>query len=245
MRLVRSRNLLIASIIPALWLGWYWLRPSLPPRPMSIDIDSCTVSRVIDGDTLDADCAGKITRVRMIGVDTPEVVDPRKTVQCFGQEASAFSKKQLSGQKVKLEADSTQDDKDVYGRLLRYIRLPDGRLFNLQLIEDGYAFEYTYRIPYRYQAQFKEAEQQARIKKIGLWADSACAGQHGSIAPVVTAASSTSSGQDNDRAMAIKKSRSNICHQPGSASYEQTKVFTPYTSINDCLKSGGRMPKNK
>jgi len=118
--------------------------------------------------------SGKEMAVRLIGMDTPETVDPRKPVQCFGREASAKAKELIEGKDVILDSDPTQGDKDKYGRLLRYVHLEDGTFFNQKLIEEGYAFEYTYDIPYKYQTEFKEAQKQAEVNKKGLWADGAC-----------------------------------------------------------------------
>ncbi len=136
------------------------------------------VVEVIDGDTLDVDLSGKVVRLRLIGIDTPETKDPRKPIECFGQEASARAYELLNSQAVELEADPSQDDQDQYGRLLRYVWLPDGRLFNEEMIAQGYAFEYTYRVPYKYQAEFKAAEQAAREAQHGLWSAMSCNGQH-------------------------------------------------------------------
>jgi micrococcal nuclease len=138
--------------------------------------ERATVTRVIDGDTIDVRLNNQVVRIRLIGIDTPETVDPRTAVQCFGKEASNYATELLSGQTVGLEADSSQGDKDTYGRLLRYIWLTDGRLFNLQTIAAGYAHEYTYRLPYKYQAQFKDAERHAREAAIGLWSPDTCGG---------------------------------------------------------------------
>lgn len=136
--------------------------------------DVYKVVKVVDGDTLDVDIAGKTTRLRLIGIDTPEVVDPRKPVQCFGREASAKAKELLSGQSVRLESDPTQGELDKYGRTLRYVFLSDGRSFNKLMIEEGYAHEYTYNTPYKYQIEFKKAQKTAEANKKGLWADNAC-----------------------------------------------------------------------
>lgn len=134
------------------------------------------VTRVIDGDTIDVSINGKTERIRLIGVNTPETVDPRTGVQCFGKEASNKAKEILSNKSVRLEADPTQGDRDTYNRLLRYVIMESGINFNLQMIQEGYAFEYTYRIPYKYQNDFKAAERNARDNKIGLWADNTCQG---------------------------------------------------------------------
>lgn len=137
-------------------------------------VSSYEVLRVVDGDTIDIALLGK-TRVRLIGINTPEVVDPRRPVQCFGKEASIKAKELLLGKSVSLEFDPSQDKYDKYGRLLAYVYLPDGTFFNEQMIRDGYAYEYTYRLPYKYQEEFKRAQREAEYGKLGLWADGVCA----------------------------------------------------------------------
>lgn len=138
--------------------------------------DTYTVAKVVDGDTLDIVMTGKAVRVRLIGLDTPEIVDPRKPVQCFAREASGKAKQTLNGQSVRIETDPSQDTYDTYGRLLAYVYLSDGILFNKYMVAEGYGHEYTYRLPYKYQADFKAAEKSARENKKGLWADDMCAG---------------------------------------------------------------------
>jgi micrococcal nuclease len=134
------------------------------------------VVKVIDGDTLDVDINGVVERLRLIGIDTPETVDPRKEVQCYGREASNKAKELLLGKSVMLEADETQGERDKYRRLLRYVILPSGINFNLQLITEGYAYEYTYNEPYKYQKEFREAQAIARENGIGLWNTNTCSG---------------------------------------------------------------------
>jgi micrococcal nuclease len=133
-----------------------------------------TVTRVIDGDTIDVSLNGTIQRIRTIGMDTPEVVDPRKPVQCFGKESSSKASELLLNKKVRLESDPTQGDKDIYARLLRYVYREDGLFFNKAMIEEGYAHEYTYAIPYKFQSDFKAVQQTAKEKQLGLWSPTAC-----------------------------------------------------------------------
>lgn len=135
-----------------------------------------TVVKVVDGDTIDVMINGNTERLRLIGIDTPETVDPRKPVQCFGIEASNKAKSLLAGTRVALEQDASQDERDAYGRLLVYVFLQDGTNFNHYMIAEGYAHEYTYRIPYKYQAEFKAAEAKARNSDKGLWSPAACNG---------------------------------------------------------------------
>ena len=134
------------------------------------------VIKVIDGDTIVIEIENKHETVRLIGIDAPETVDPRKTIQCFGKEASNKAKEMLNNKSVFLEADSTQGERDKYQRLLRYVFLQDRTNFNKLMIEQGYAHEYTYKSnPYKYQKGFKKAEKEARENKKGLWAENACA----------------------------------------------------------------------
>lgn len=132
------------------------------------------VASVVDGDTIDVYINGTKERLRLIGLNTPETKDPRKPVECFGKEASAKATQLLLGQEVTLEADPTQGERDKYGRLLRYVHRKEGLHFNKWMIENGYAYEYTYNTPYKYQSEFKTAQRNAQNNKLGLWADGVC-----------------------------------------------------------------------
>ncbi|TAK05196.1 nuclease [Patescibacteria group bacterium] len=136
-----------------------------------------TVSKVVDGDTIDVIASGEEVRIRLLGINTPESVDPRRPVECFGKEASAFAKGLLLGKTVRLEADPTQDDRDRYGRLLRHVFLEDGTHVNLRLVAEGYAHEYTYERAGRYQEILRDAERAARLSEKGLWNPDTCAGR--------------------------------------------------------------------
>lgn len=133
-----------------------------------------SVTKVVDGDTLAVDMGGKIETIRLIGINTPETVDPRKTVECFGIEASEKAKALLSGQHVRIEMDPTQGERDKYNRLLAYVYLDNGKSFNKYMIEEGYAYEYTYNNPYKYQDDYKTAEINAQINNKGLWVEGVC-----------------------------------------------------------------------
>lgn len=127
-----------------------------------------TVIEVFDGDTISVDIAGHQETVRFIGVDTPETHDPRKPVQCYGETAAAFTAKLLSGQKVRLEADARDSNRDKYNRLLRYVYLADGTLVNAELIRQGFGFAYTV-FDYTKIDDFRNLEQTARREYKGLW----------------------------------------------------------------------------
>lgn len=154
---------------------------------------SYKIVEVVDGDTIKINMNGTTETVRLIGIDTPETVHPSKPVECFGIEASNKAKELLSGKTVSLETDASQGERDKYGRLLGYIILADGSNFNLQMIKQGYAYEYTYSSAYKYQSSFKSAQQYAKDNGIGLWGDGVCADKTETSTPVATPA--TTSGE--------------------------------------------------
>lgn len=126
------------------------------------------VTSVADGDTIEVDMSGKKEKIRMIGVDTPESVKPNSAVQCYAREASDFTKKNLSGQSVRLEADPIGDNRDRYDRLLRYVYMQDGTLWNQKLINDGYGFAYL-SFDFSKSEDFAAAQEHAKSTKLGLW----------------------------------------------------------------------------
>lgn len=135
------------------------------------------VLRVADGDTIHINYNGKDEKVRFIGLDTPEIKDPRKPIQCFGREASAKMTELVENKKVRLEFDRTQGERDKYGRLLAFVSSEDNKNLAYEMIRQGYGNEYTYNSnPYKYQNEFKEAARKAREENKGLWAENTCAG---------------------------------------------------------------------
>jgi micrococcal nuclease len=121
---------IVAALLGSVGWGWYTGGRAAARLP-------ATVIRVVDGDTVIARLRnGGIEKIRLLGVDTPEVVDPRKPVQCFGHVASAYTKSQLTGRHVSLELDA--EPRDKYGRLLAYV-IVDGHRYNDELLERGYA----------------------------------------------------------------------------------------------------------
>ncbi len=103
-------------------------------------------------------------------------MEPRTPVQCFGREVSTHAHELLDGQAVSLELDPSQGERDVYGRLLAYVWLPDGRNFGEAMIADGFGHEYTYDQPYAYVDVFRAVQDSAIANKAGLWSPSTCAG---------------------------------------------------------------------
>jgi micrococcal nuclease len=123
------------------------------------------VLRVVDGDTVDVELDGRRERVRLIGVDTPEV---HGSVEHYGEEASAFAKERLTGAEVSLELDA--EERDRYGRLLAYLWLGD-EMFNETLVREGYAQVMTVPPNVKYADRFVTLEREAREAGRGLWGD--------------------------------------------------------------------------
>ena len=127
-----------------------------------------SVIEVIDGDTIKSEINGKVESIRLIGIDAPETAGPYREEGCFGQEASLKTKELLSGKKVSLVSDSLVSDRDKYGRLLRYVFLPDGEFINAELVKGGYAFNYVYE-NFQYLNYFNDLEKKAKEGRLGLW----------------------------------------------------------------------------
>ena len=133
-----------------------------------------TVTHVVDGDTIEVRVGGHVEKVRLLGIDTPETKDPRKPVQCFGEEASAHTADLLPvGTEVRLVGDV--EDRDRYDRVLAYVyRARDGLFVNLELARGGYADLLTYPPNVAHTAALQAAVSEARRDQRGLW--QACGG---------------------------------------------------------------------
>lgn len=153
--------LIAVLVVLALWLGRHVTEELFVPQPEG---EWRRVVRVVDGDTLVLD--GR-ERVRLIGVDTPESVDPRRPVERFGREAAAFTRRLAEGRRVRLAYDRQRTDS--YGRTLAYVYLEDGTFLNAEIIRQGYGYAYT-RFPFHYLEEFRGYEREARAARRGLWA---------------------------------------------------------------------------
>lgn len=135
--------------------------------PTPAEQNQVLITKVIDGDTVDVQIGNQKNVVRLIGINAPE------TNQCFGKEATDKAVQILSSKTVSLESDPTQGDRDKYRRLLRYVFINNVN-FDELMVKEGFAKEYTYDKPYKYQSEFKNAQTDAQTNKRGLWADNAC-----------------------------------------------------------------------
>lgn len=150
--------------------------PGNTPPPPAPAPGVYTVDRVVDGDTVRIFRDDKSVPLRIIGGDTPETVNPRRPVECYGPEASLEAKRLLDGTRVKIIYDPTQgtarDDGrrvDIYGRDLVYLELADGRDYMEHMISEGFAKEYRYRSNYERMPQYRAAQAEAKEADRGLW----------------------------------------------------------------------------
>ena len=167
----------------------------LPPA----SAEAQRVERVVDGDTI---IVSDVGRVRLIGVDTPESVDPRRPVEFFGKEAGAFTKRLVEGKRVRLEYDWERADR--YGRTLAYVHLPDGTFVNAEIIRQGYGHAYT-RFPFKYLDRFRQFEREARQAGRGLWGATPAAERR--IAPAASPARSAPSRRAASSSLAAALAR--------------------------------------
>lgn len=159
-------------------------KPSVSSKQETIDKDllpypnenfigerASPVIRIIDGDTVEIKLNSIPTKIRLIGVDTPETVHPQKPVEKYGKEASAFTTNLLLGESVYLRFDAEKTDK--YGRMLAYLyRAPDGLFVNLEIIRQGYGHAYTV-FPFKHIELFKHYQHNASKAGKGLWGTAA------------------------------------------------------------------------
>ena len=176
----RAKGRAAGFVVAMLVAGAYWLlgvdlrapgpaprsrRPAPPAAEESGDLDGrlLRVERVIDGDTVELVSNGDSIIVRVVGIDTPETVHPRRPIEPGGPEASARARVLLAGQAVvfRYDPDERRDRTDRYGRVLGFLELPDGRDYGLVMIQEGHAVAYT-RFRFSRQAEYVEAERRAR-----------------------------------------------------------------------------------
>ena len=127
------------------------------PSPSAV---KAKVVRAGDGDTIDVLIGSRRERVRLLGVDTPELGDADPAIRLLAKEARAFTERELVGEEVELVADARGDDRDKYGRLLRYV-VVEGRNHNESLVREGYACVYR-SFSYTLKPAFLELEKRAR-----------------------------------------------------------------------------------
>lgn len=227
------------------------------------------VIRVIDGDTIEIADGRK---VRYIGIDTPETVDPRKPVGCFGREASSKNRELVENADVELENDVSETDR--YGRLLRYVYIiipGRGRVMvNEELVQEGFAQSSIFPPDVKHQEIFRKAEIEAIAGKKGLWGSCVLASPSPTPAvsqplPEVESASTTQMHPPtpNDNVVKptptvnsdcrikgnISSSGEKIYHLPGCGSYDKTAIDESrgerwFCAEDEAVAAGWRKAKN-
>jgi micrococcal nuclease len=196
----------------------------------------------------------------MIGVDTPETVKPGTPVQPYGQEASDFTKKMLTGKKVKLVTDV--QEKDRYGRLLAYVYLEDGTFYNEYLLQEGYAQVMTIPPNVKYADHFVQVQKRAREQNKGLWGLEPDQSNQAATKPKDTApnkqATSPSTDLNNTEDLHklyvdeqgrglikgnINSKKEKIYHMPGGQYYDQTNPEEWFKTEQEALDAGFRKSK--
>ena len=181
--------------------------PSAPPSTASA-AGLVPVVSVTDGDTIRVRVAGATEKVRVIGIDTPEL----RSDDCYAQQAASRMQSLVQSKQVRLTRDPSQGDRDRFGRLLRHVALPDGRQVAAILITGGFGEEFTYDRAYAGQAAYRSAERAARDAQRGIWSS-------GCTAPAKVTASGSCLIKGN-----IASDGDRIYHLPGQRYYEVTRI---------------------
>jgi micrococcal nuclease len=150
---------LVASI--ALLLVSLYGRHHADPQSKT---DYVKVIGVNDGDTITILWGGKREKVRLIGIDAPELQQ-----SLWGQRAKRYLSELVSTSQWTVSLDFDVEKRDVHGRLLSYVWTSDKKMINVQMLSEGYAMLYTFSPNIRYVDEFKKAQEEARRKSLGIW----------------------------------------------------------------------------
>jgi micrococcal nuclease len=196
---------------------------------------AATLRRVTDGDTVVVAVRGTQERVRLVGIDTPEVSGPFTDEECFGPQASARTRALLApGDPVRLVRDTTQDARDRNGRLLAYLYRPrETRSMNERLVAGGFARVYVVGRRFAQADRFEAAERAARAAGRGLW--SACR-RDAAPRPVPP----PSSGACPPGRPVKGNLPSGIYHRPGDPDYAKTTPERCFATPADAERAGFR-----
>jgi len=221
-----------------------------PSATVSVAGERVHVGRIVDGDTIELTDGRK---VRYIGINTPETADPRKPVECFGNEAKAENTRLVQNKDAILVKDISETDK--YGRLLRYVYV-EGVFVNEMLVRSGFAQVFSYPPDISRQDALLKAQQLAREEGLGLWsgclisttkpASTGLPTVTGHVLSEATSISDTSGCKIKGN---ISSSGEKIFHIPGCDAYDKTVINESvgerwFCNESDALASGWRKAKN-
>ena len=218
--------------------------PTPPPAASPAGVEGTTVDvvGVVDGDTIRVRVSGVTERVRLIGIDTPEL----SPAECFGQKAASAMQSLVQGKQVVIAPDPTQANRDQYGRLLRHVYLTDGQSVALSQISGGFGKEYTFDKSYAGQASYRAAQSTAQSAGRGLWG-AECAPAAPAPGPAPNPASPTPASDCTIKGN-ISSSGEKIYHMPGQRYYDETKIDLAkgekwFCSASDAEAAGWRAAK--
>lgn len=181
----RKRNIILLLCLPAIavliLLDNTYIKHKWHSQPLSEDQAKASdlekynakifaVVNVIDGDTLDLDIPdgqSEYTRIRLLGIDAPEN-NPESGQMYFAEEATEFARKCALRKQVEIYLDQPNKTRGLYGRLLVYVKLPDGRFLNEVLLSEGFVYADP-RFRHSLYNKYKQIESRARAGNKGLW----------------------------------------------------------------------------
>lgn len=209
-----------------------------------------TVISIYDGDTFTVEIEGvqETEKVRILGIDTPEIKEGTKT-NCKGKEVKEFISKKILGEKVLLIRDKKEKNRDSFGRLLRYVALDGKKDLGKDLLKRGYAVVYE-KSDFTKKKNYQKLKEKAEKRKKGIF-DETCTLEDFGNADAEEIIPKTDNdegkrenifyGNSANLENPIKKShRSATCHDTNSFSYKNTKYFDAYETMEECLQSGGK-----
>ena len=220
------------------------------PQKKLYNFEKAIVERVVDGDTIVVKRENGVSeKIRMVLVNTPETKHPKKGVEYFGKEASAYTKKMLpAGKTVYLEKDVSERDR--YSRLLRYVWInePTSKIdtkvlknncFNAMLLANGFAQVSVFPPDVKYVNEFRQIEKTAKDNNVGLW--------KGGVVDNNTSTKEPSKEQTKPvgRGVIHGNRKSMIYHMPGQAFYDKIsdKNLVLFETEQDAINAGYRKAK--
>ena len=218
-----------------------------PASTLRADLTPATVTRVVDGDTIVVEIDGREYKLRYIGINTPEVVDPRRPVECFGHAASDYNEGLVLGREVGLEKDVSETDE--FDRLLRYVWLGD-EMVNATLVREGYAQASAYPPDVKYQDLLSSLQSEAAGEGRGLW---------GTVCQSTPSPTQIAAGPGDCEYSATSEPRikgnislstgEKIYHVPGGDFYDKTVISEDkgerwFCTEAEALATGWRKSKN-
>lgn len=227
-----------------------FLSPTFAASPNDNEIRTRVLS-VYDGDTLTVEIDGQEEKIRIIGIDTPEIKKGSKKT-CRGKTVANLAKSLLEGKEVLLLRDGKTENRDSFGRLLRYVKIREKLDYGFLMVLLGNAEIYE-KEDFSKRDLYEKFQERAIKRKRGVWSEK-CVAENASVNEVEenNSEEKTESGNTENidsgsevqrEGDSVKRSKSGICHDENSQYFEQTKAYRWYPSIQKCIDSGGRLPQ--